>query len=289
MGTHRGPLALGALPERARRVRRAAARPRILHPRARLLPGRTLGVEVAYRPASLPLEADARVGNGTLYGNDTALPTAEARLDLDLGRTREGDHRADRYGLRLGVGGSLGTVFDRAGVALTPAAGFAFDRAPVVSGTRWLAEAHLLAHAGPVQLLVEAAFARESRERDDDGNPATPRVALAAVESGGVSAELAWMVVGAHRTPAAWPGEGGRRWGAVEVAGRYERVYSHAAAADVTPAGTHAGALAVRWWAPRWVTVALAAYAYRYGQAPLEEPGVTASWLALLRVGLSLR
>ena len=254
-------------------------------------PGRTLGVELAYRPPALPLEAYVRLGNGTgtLYGNDTTLPTAEARVDLVLGRTHEGDHRADRYGLRLGVGGSLGTVFDRAGIALTTPAGFAFDRAPVVSGTRWLAEAHLLAHAGTVQLLVEAAFARESRERDDDGNPATPRVALPAVESGGVSAELAWMIVGGHRTPAAWPGDGGRRWGAIELAGRYERVYTHAAAADVTPAGTHAGAVAVRWWAPRWVTVALAAYAYRYDQAPLEEPGVTTSWMALLRVGLSLR
>lgn len=252
---------------------------------------RTLGVEVWHHSTTLPIDAWLRIGNGTgtLYGNDTTLPTGEARVDFVLGRTRDGDHRAARYGLRVGVGGSLGTVFDRAGIGLRTVANFTFDRAPVVSGLRWLAEAHLLGHAGPVQLLVEAGFARESRERDDDGNAATPRVSLPSVESGGVAAELAWMIVGAHRSPRVWPGDGGARWGALELAGRYERVYTHAAAADVTPGGAHSAALSLRYWAPRWVTVGLAGYAYAFDHAPVEEPNETSSWVVMLRAGLSLR
>ncbi len=256
-----------------------------------LWPNRTLGVELWHHSTSLPLDAWLRIGNGTgtLYGNDTTLPTGEARVDFVLGRTRDGEHRDDRYGLRVGVGGSFGTVFDRAGIGLRTVSGFVFDRAPVVSGTRWLAEAHLLGNAGPVQLLVEAGFARESRERDDDGNAATPRVALPAVESGGVSTELSWMIVGAHRAPRVWPGSGDRRWGAIEVAGRYERIYTHAAAADVDPSGAHVGAASVRWWAPRWVTVGVAGYAYAYDRPPVEEPGETSSWVVMMRAGLSLR
>lgn len=154
---------------------------------------RDLGADVHLQPASLPVEAWARIGNGTgsALGNDNALPAGYAMIDLVLGRahTARPDAASQTWGLRIGAAGFFEKSEDREGIAGMTPHGFRYYRPPVVSGARMVGEAHIVGYVGPFQLAIEGAMAREGRSRDTDGNPDKPRVSLPSVLSHGVSVE----------------------------------------------------------------------------------------------------
>lgn len=254
-----------------------------------LWPGRDLGLEVAVAsPLCLPIEAWLRVGDGSgsALGNDNDALAFDARLDLVLGRGA----RQDRMlGLRAGAGGHVEEAFDRQGANGTTVDGFAYYRGPTVSGTRTVAEAHLVGWAGPARLTVEAGIAREDRSRDTDGNPETPRESQEPVVSRGITAEAVWVIRGTARLPGRRPrGPEGPGWtgGAVEVAARVDRLELGRDTEEIENGGATGGALAARWWITDWAGVALAAYVLRYDVAPIEEPEERTSVVALVRATL---
>lgn len=252
--------------------------------------GRDLGVELhKIATPSFPIEAWLRAGNGSgaVLGNDNSDFSMDARLDVALGRAMPGAPAALPFGLRLGAGLHLDSVEDRPGVTGATADGFTFYRPPTVTGPRRVAEAHAVLFAGPVQLTAGAAIAHESRSKDTDGNPETPRVPLPEIASRGGFAEAAWMITGHHRTPGAWPVATRWNvwdWGALEVAGRVERLDLGQGAPDVEPGGATTGALSLRWWATSFAALSAAFYAHAYDRPPIEEPERNDTWLALLRL-----
>lgn len=253
-------------------------------------PGRDVGVEVHQIATSrLPIEGWLRLGNGSgsVLGNDNSDFSLDARLDVALGRALR-DASADvPFGLRLGAGIHADSAEDRPGIAGETADGFTFYRPATVSGPRRVVEAHAVAFAGPVKLTAEAGLATEGRSKDTDGNPATPRAALPSVGSRGGSVEVAWMITGQRRTPGAWPVRSPWNvwdWGAVEVAGRVERLSFGLGAADVKRGGATAGAAAIRWWATSFLAASVAWYYTGYDAPPVEEPDRSASWLGLARL-----
>lgn len=247
---------------------------------------RDVGLELLAAPASLPLEARLRVGNGagSPLGNDNVEPAGYAALDLVLGRAQGArpDAGQETLGLRVGASGLVESVEDRQGVVGRTPLGFAFYRPPVVRGSRMVVEGHVLGYAGPLRLSAEAVMASESRSRDDDGNPATERVDLPTVRSYGLTVELVWTALGEPRRPGAPPRvpSGGPRWrgGALEVALRYDGVWLGREATDVTPGGGQLGTLGVRWWPTEFVSAYLSGYAAGYDEAPIEAPGEDSSW-----------
>lgn len=247
---------------------------------------RDLGADVHLTPAKVPLEGWLRVGNGTgsALGNDNPLPAGSAMLDLVLGRARTAvPSERQRFGLRLGAGGLIEGARDRDGLVGSTPLGFVHYRPVVVAGLRTLGEAHAIAYAGPVRVVVEGAVAREARSRDDDGNPSTPRMELPSTRSYGLTSEVAWVVHGRARAVGMAPrgerGEGGAwRGGAVELAARYDGLWLNRRVSDVRPGGSHGGALALKWWPVDFVAATLAGYATRYDDPPIEEPGRSWSW-----------
>lgn len=235
-------------------------------------PGRDVGAEAHLAHPALPVEAWIRAGNGSgaANGNDNPALAGEARLDLSFGRCRAGAERDAPWGLRLGVGGHLEDAFDRAGISGSTTPGFVFWRSPTVSGPLRLGEAHLLAQAGPVQLLAEGAMASEGREKDDDGNPETPRVALDPVRSSGLAAELAWMLTGQRRQAGEWPVEGERP--ALELAARGQRIWLGRGSEDVEDGGGAGVEGALRLWHEAGLGGALHGGWTRYDTPPLEAP-----------------
>jgi phosphate-selective porin OprO/OprP len=153
----------------------------------------------------------------------------------------------------------------------------------VVSGLRVVAEGHAVAYVGPVRLTVEGAVARESRSKDADGNPATPRVDLDAISSYGLTTEVAWVLLGSPREVGRAPrargsADGGWSGGAVELAARYDGMWLARRARDVRVGGSQGGALALKWWPVDFMAATLAGDVTRYEAAPLEEPDTLISW-----------
>lgn len=253
-------------------------------------PGRDVGIEVhKLATPRLPLEAWLRVGNGSgsVLGNDNSDFAIDARLDVALGRAQPRAPEAEPFGLRLGAGIHAESAEDRAGITGTTADAFTFYRPAIVSGPRHVVEAHAAVFAGPVMVTAEAALATEGRSKDTDGKPATPRVEQAAVASRGGSVEVAWMIRGPYRIPGAWPIRkpyAAWDWGALEVAGRFERLDLGRGAADVASGGATGGAAAVRWWATSFLGASAAWYYVSYDEPPVEEPDRSHSWLGLVRV-----
>lgn len=262
---------------------------------------RDLGADVHFMPRQIPVEAWLRVGNGTgsALGNDNALPAGYASLDLVLGRAWRGARPQDRtFGLRLGAAGMVESPRDRDGIVGETPLGFVYYRPNVVSGLRLVGEGHAVTYAGPVRLSIEGAIARESRSRDDDGNPSTPRMDLPEVESYGLTAELAWAIFGrpreVGRAPEVLVGEDGSwQGGALEVAARYDGAWLGQAAPDVKPGGSQGGALALKWWPVDFLAATVAGYLTRYDVAPIEAPDDLWSWGVIARAsffwGMSTR
>lgn len=253
---------------------------------------RDLGVDVHLAPRSVPLEGWLRVGNGTgsALGNDNALPAGYASLDLVLGRAWAGAApEARTYGLRLGGAALVESPRDRDGITGQTPLGFVYFRPIVVSGLRVVGEGHIIGYAGPLRLTVEGAVAREERSRDDDGNPSTPRIELPVVHSYGLTAELAWVILGRPRdvghAPGAAVGQNGA-WngGALEIAARYDGLWLGEGASDVRSGGSQGGALAVKWWPTEFLAASIAGYVTRYDTPPLEEPNELWSWGGLARL-----
>jgi len=116
---------------------------------------------------------------------------------------------------------------------------------------------------------------------------AAPHDSLPSVYERGIYAEAAWMVTGQHRVHGAWPVTNGLRaftGGAVEVAGRAERLDLGLGAPGVTPGGATAFAFGARWWATRFCALSAAAYHTRYDTPPIEEPTRQGAWLGLGRL-----
>ncbi len=252
---------------------------------------RDVGADVHLTPRTLPLEGWLRIGNGSgsPLGNDNALPAGYAVLDLVLGRAWVGAAPERRtFGLRLGGGALVESARDRDGVIGQTPLGFIYFRPVVVSGLRVVGEGHAIAYAGPVRLTLEGAFARESRSRDHDGNPSTPRIGLPSVDSYGLTTELAWVLRGAPRqvghAPRA-PTRDDGRWsgGAVELAARYDGLWLGRRASDVRAGGSQGGALALKWWPTEFMAATLAGYLTRYGTPPIEEPSRLWSYGGVLR------
>lgn len=251
---------------------------------------RDLGADVHFMPRSIPLEGWLRIGNGTgsALGNDNALPAGYASLELVLGRAWAGAPAEQRmFGLRLGSSGFIESAGDRDGITGQTPQGFLYYRPIVVSGLRGVVSGHAIAYAGPLRLTVEAATARESRSRDDDGNPDTPRIALPTVRSHGVTAEVAWVVQGRPREVGVAPRgvlrDGAWGGGAVEVSARYDGLWLGRGANDVRPGGSQGGAIGVKWWPMDFLAAALAGYVTRYDSAPVEEPDRLWSWGVIAR------
>ncbi|PTL76266.1 hypothetical protein [Vitiosangium sp. GDMCC 1.1324] len=274
--------------------------PELSLPVRALWPGRDLGLEVQLSPKSLPVEAWVRVGNGSRspLGNDNAALSVDARVDALLGGASRAAAPDSPWKLRVGAGVHAEDAFDRAGVGGTTATRFLFYRPVPVSGWRWVTEAHVVLGSGPFQLTAEGGVAWERRSRDTDGNPETPREALPGVRAQGGSVEASWLVRGSRRDERGWPlgprGEAADSWdawdgGAVEVAGRVERLALGLGAPDVEPGGASGGALAVRWWATDFLGMGATGYFLRYDQPPIEEPTRRDSWLVLTRVTVSFR
>lgn len=255
-----------------------------------LCPNRDLGVEAHWFPKRIPMEAWARFGNGSgnPLGPEGNVPTGALRVDFALGRASAHATRDEVWGLRVGIAGIVNESLDRVGIAGATPLGFQFYRPPSIEGLRATVTAHLRAWVGPVQLSIEGGLARDSRSRDNDGNPATPRVQLDPVYTYGAVAELAWMFSGHRRLAGQWPHYDREGWmpralGAWEIAARVERLTLADMASDVQSGGVWGAAAALRWWANRWSALSLAAYHHRFDRAPIEAPDSTSSWSLLLR------
>jgi phosphate-selective porin OprO/OprP len=251
---------------------------------------RDVGVEAHLAPREVPIEAVVRVGNGSgsVLGNDTPLPAGYALVDLVLGRPWRGAAASEReLGLRIGAAALVESVRDRDGIVGTTPLGFIYRRPIIVEGLRVVGEAHVIGYAGPLRLTIEGALAEEGRSRDDDGNPSTPRQPLPSLRSSGLTAELAWVLLGEPRrvgvapaVPSPWAG------GALEVAARFDALWLGWGAGDVTPGGSTGGALAVKWWPVDFLAATLEGYVTRYDVPPVELPGEHWSWGGILRLSL---
>jgi phosphate-selective porin OprO and OprP len=256
-----------------------------------LWPGRDAGIELHRLPTyALPIEGWLRFGNGSgnALGNDNDDYAVEGRLDLVLGRARPGASLAKPFGMRLGAGIRAKSAEDRPGITGTTADAFEFYRPTTVAGPRHVGEVHAVGLLGPVKLDAAVAVAQEGRLANSNGSPDAPRTPLDPVTSRGAYAELAWMITGQHRVIGAWPIQTPlslAHWdgGAVEIAGRVERLDLERGAPDVTPGGATAGSVAVRWWTSRFLAISVAGYRYRYDAPPIEEPTRIGSWLGLIR------
>ena len=256
---------------------------------------RDVGVETRFRPRRAPIEAILHLGNGApgLLGNDNNTPTGYAALDLVLGRAWIAG-RNSKLGLRLGAASLLDDAEDHDSIAGRTPLGFTYARPVVAGGLRTIAEAHLIGYAGPVRLMVEGAMAYESRRMDDDGDAATSPVEVDASQSWGVTGELAWTIRGDWRQVGAQPsgpGRGDGRWdgGAVELAGRVDRLWLGRGTAEVADAGGTTGSLSLKWWPTDVLALDLYGDATRFDVAPVETPDRVWSWTGLVRASFFWR
>lgn len=250
---------------------------------------RDMGVETRFVPRRIPIEAILRLGNGAqgLLGNDNDTPTGYAALDLVLGRAWvAGRNRV--VGLRVGAASLLDDAEEHDSIAGRTPLGFAYSRPIVAAGVRNVTEAHVVGYAGPVRLVVEGAWAYESRRADDDGDATTPPVEKDPLQSWGLTGELTWTVRGTWREVGRQPeGPGGRgdRWdgGAIELAARADRLWLGRGTPEVVNGGGTTSALALKWWPTSFLALALYGDATRFDTPPIETPSRSWSWTALVR------
>jgi phosphate-selective porin OprO/OprP len=250
---------------------------------------RDVGAELRLVPRRAPIEAIVRLGNGqTGLANDNATPAGYGALDLVLGRAwTSGRNR--RLGLRLGAAGMIDDAAPRTGIGGQNAVGYAFFPGPPIRGLRVVGEAHAIAYAGPVRTTVEAAIARETVAVDDDGDPETPTSEGDFMDSYGITGELAWVVLGRPREVGQAPaprGEGRWSGGALELAGRVDRVALGRNTPFVDPNGATGGALSIKWFATDFLATTLAGFVMRYDAAPTDSPNRTLSWSIFLRLSV---
>jgi phosphate-selective porin OprO and OprP len=258
-------------------------------------PGVDLGLEAHYVPTRVPVEAWARVGNGsaTPLGNNTDKLAFEGRVDLVLGRPRSPSRARETFGLRLGAGGHVGTLENESGVEGSTAGDYVFYRPAVVNGLQSIVEAHVALWAGRATLDVEAGRVIEQRGTNATGSTTTPLTLLPSAQSWGGFVELAYMVWGTPRVPGGWPTSG--PWnaslasGGVEIAGRFDYVALDQDAPGIVPGGAKGGEAALRWWVTSFLAVGVAGYYLRYDVGPVEEPTQKNSWLGLTRLTFSWR
>ncbi len=248
---------------------------------------RDAGLELRLSPIDLPLELRARIGNGTgsPLGNDNALPAGYLAIDLVLGNASR-HHRTADTGLRLGLAGFIEDSRDRDGIAGTTPLGFRFYRPAVVSGRRLVGEAHAIAWLGCWRLTLEGMMSDESRSRDDDGNPATPRLDLPSTQSHGLTVEAVVSLMGEARRPGQQPDTSAGS--ALELALRYDGLWLGRGAEGVTSGGAQGGAVGLTWWPTSYLAASLSGYALRYDAPPIETPDETVSWGVVLRTRFNL-
>jgi phosphate-selective porin OprO/OprP len=266
--------------------------PELSLPVRALWPRRDAGLELHHALRESPLEAWARLSNGSPspFENDNASLAFTARVDATAGRARRGATGAERFGLAIGAGVLIDDSFDRAGAPGITLGDFTFYRPPTVTGLRRIVEGHALALVGPLRFLVEIGSAIEERAADTDGNPSTARVALDPVRTRGVSVEAEWMLTGRRRRAGTWPGPTRLGLGVpeIEVAARVDRVDLGRGARDVKPGGALGVTLGVNAWLNALASVSLAGAYYRYDVGPIEEPDVLSSWIVMTRVTVLL-
>ena len=274
-----------------------------------LWPGRSLGVSLRWRPDVAPIDVMLKVGNGSsaLAGNDTNTPAADVRVDyvwgrtttrVDYGRLDDAAERTNPWGIRAGAAAHFDNVDDRPGATGYTAGDYQFYRPAVVSGDRYVAEAHALVQYDALQLLIESGFTKEGRSATTTGDPTKPRTELTAVETYGIAGELSWMVTGDHRVAGAWPlaATSSNSWGAVELATRIERGTFGKCASAVAECTSSVETLdatvasgAVRWWMTPHVATTIAGYYYKWDAGPFDQMNVRSTWLVLARLTLSIR
>lgn len=251
---------------------------------------RDLGIGLLVARREVPLELRLRVGNGGggILANDDQHMASYAGLDLVLGRARVGG-RGKFLGLRVGGAGLYERVDARTSVRAQHPLGYVYAPGVPIAGPRAVGTGHVIGYIGPARLTFESAIAREARIGDLDGDAATPDEAKTAVWSGGLTAELAVVVLGEPREvglpPAATRG-GGWRGGVIEIAGRFDGMAVNRHAEDIAPGGSLGGAVAVRWWPIDLTSLSLAGYGVRYDHPPIDQPDRQWSWGLLVRLGV---
>lgn len=256
---------------------------------------RDVGVGMRVAPAMVPLEVHYRVGNGSgsVVSNDNPYPAVYGALDFVWGRAwlAAQEHHGEEpetFGLRLGVGGMDENTADRDSTRGVTPLGFVYARPVVVAGRRTVGTAYAVGYAGPLRLTVEGAAADESRNRDDDGNTETPRRSLSGVQSTGLTAEAAWVLLGrareVGRAPTAMPGP----WhgGALEVAARFDALWLQHGADDpaVVENDSRGGSLALKWWPTSFLAASWSGSFTVYDVPPVETPDIDATWGILQRL-----
>lgn len=236
---------------------------------------RDVGAEVRYAPTSLPLEARARIGNGTgsALGNDNSMPAGYASLDLLLGRAHRTATDPNALGFRLGASALFENVRDRNGILGRTPLDFVYYRPAIVSNNRLIAEIHAILYTGPLRLTLDAAAANEERSRDHDGNPDTPRIMQDPIQSYGLGAELSYVLTGQPRLPNSRPQPTpASSTGALELAARFDLLKLGRGTDQVNPGGAKAAALSLKWWPTQFLSTSLSAYMNHFDTLPVENP-----------------
>ena len=274
-----------------------------------LWPGRELGVGVPWLPTTVPVEAWLRVSNGVanaVLGNDNAGLAAEGRVDVVLTNSSDDDRDknvdsdvdsdADSnvgrvfVGLRAGVSARVESTDNEAGMPGITPLGFTYWRAPPVSGPSSIVQAHVQGLLGPARLTLQGGFAHEGRAKDDDGNPATPKVTITAMQHAGASAEIAATVIGPRRDFLKAPTTASLTSPVIDLAVRGERLrlgltpMNDTADPTVSAGGASAVSAAVTWWLHESLSVSAQIHALAYDVAPIDDPDRTSSLTALLRL-----
>lgn len=266
--------------------------PELSLPVKALWPNRDLALEAHYAPDAFPLEAWVRFGNGNPSPNTNDLNDSFAftgRVDATMGRGRIDATGLERFGLRVGAAALVDqNTYDTAGIGGVTAAQYQFYRPPTVSGVRRVVEAHALAYAGPVRLLVEAGGAMEDRSAPA-ATPNAPRTQLDPSISRGISAEIAWMITGEHRVSSVWPVHVAKNpfsfdHPAIEIAARVDRLDAGRGMRDYVGGGATGASLAANAYLNAMLGFTLAGYYYRYDTGPIEEPTRLDSWLVQARL-----
>lgn len=254
---------------------------------------RDLGATVDLTPKRAPIEIIGRISNGsggTALANDNALPAGTLVVDLVFGRARRATATGEEpWGLRVGGAAMVEDVEERDGSAGRTPMGFVYYEPIRVSGLRVVAEGHVVAYVRKLRFTFEGAMAREGRERDTDGNPATARDVLAPTLSFGATTEVAWVVLGGARGVGTAPTprvDRDGRWagGALEIAGRWDGLWFNEWTRDVTPGGSQGGALAIKWFPVEFLAASLTGYGTVYDAPAPERPTTRISWGVLGRL-----
>jgi phosphate-selective porin OprO/OprP len=262
-----------------------------------LWPGVDLGADVHYQSVTVPVEAWFRVGNGSqnVAGNDNNYPALDLRVDAVLGKARLG-HIDGWWGFRAGAGAHAKFRQDTTGLYGSTPDSFVFYHPVPTHGWQAIGEAHAAAWLGRWTLMAEGGVAREDRT----GTVLSTKAPALPVYTWGASLELACTVWGKPRpagvsyVPGRWPNEEPLslttwRGGAVEIAGRIERVDLDRHAPDVVAGGAEGGTIAVNWWSTPYTALTVAATDYHYLLSPIEQPGQKNFWLVMARTTLSFR